>query len=70
MEISYDFKFLSGHSLNNMNSYDLQKASADVGLKFNEDINAAEKIEKTFKTFKHAALSVFEFIINYSWLYA
>jgi len=39
MEISNDFEFLSGHSLINMNTHDLQKAAADLGLKYNEIAN-------------------------------
>lgn len=57
MEISNDFEFLSGHSLTNMNSHDLQKVAADLGLKYNEDINTAEVVEE-IKDFKHAALSI------------
>lgn len=36
IEISNDFECLSGHSLTNMNSGDLQ-ISTDLGLKFTED---------------------------------
>ncbi|KAL5236168.1 hypothetical protein ACI65C_003578 [Semiaphis heraclei] len=57
MEISNDFEFLSGHSLTHMSSHDLQKAAADLGLKYNEDINTAEIFEE-IKDFKHAALSI------------
>ncbi|XP_025414185.1 uncharacterized protein LOC112686203 [Sipha flava] len=61
MEISNDFEFLSGHSLTNMNSHDLQKAAADLGLKYNEDIN-------TKKDFKHAVLSILPSIESVTFL--
>ncbi|CAI6345895.1 unnamed protein product [Macrosiphum euphorbiae] len=57
MEISNDFEFLFGHSLTNMNTHDLQKADADLGLKYNEDINTAEIVEE-IKDFKQADLSI------------
>ncbi|XP_029340956.1 uncharacterized protein LOC115033097 [Acyrthosiphon pisum] len=67
MEISNDFEFLSGHSLTNMNSHDLQKAAADLGLKYNEDINTAEIVEE-IKDFKHAALSILPSIESVTFL--
>jgi len=67
MEISNDFEFLSSHSLTNMNSHDLQKAAADLGLKYNEDINTAEIVEE-IKDFKHAALSILPSIESVTFL--